>query len=164
MVLLPSIRDGLNPRIVCTTSCMHYIGKFDLENANKGGEKAYANNKLYFQTWLTELQYRLSRSANSRPISVIGVHPGYVQTNIWHSATSSLREKILIVLVKYFAIDAQQGSLAITNAATAEDCGLEARSSAPTGKEMYRNRIVSKSLIFILHLKESYSRMSNLNL
>jgi len=37
--LLPSLAKAEAPRIVCTTSCFHYLGIFDLTNFNgeKGG-------------------------------------------------------------------------------------------------------------------------------
>ena len=62
LTLLPSLAKASAPRILCTTSNMQYLGIFNLEgNANRGGEAAYPNNKLYFQTWLTELQSRLAK-------------------------------------------------------------------------------------------------------
>lgn len=146
MVLLPSIRQAPGPRIICTTSCMQYLGQWDLANANSG-RLSYPNNKLYFQTWLTELQYQLSIQDHYKHITVLGVHPGYVQTNIWHPLTDtkpkSWAERMLDFLLKYFGIDAQQGSLAITNGATAKECGVEARKlqvGGGNGKELYMNR------------------------
>jgi len=149
MVLLPSIRQAPKPRIICTTSCMQYLGKWDLANANKG-ELGYPNNKLYFQTWLTELQCRLLIYANYKHITVLGVHPGYVKTNIWHRQTESTSkswpERVMEFFLKYVGIDAQQGSLAITNGATAKECGVEVRqlqAGKMGGKDggMYMNRI-----------------------
>jgi NAD(P)-dependent dehydrogenase (short-subunit alcohol dehydrogenase family) len=147
MILLPSIREARNPRIICTTSCLQYLGKFDLANVNSG-INGYPNNKLYFQAWLTELQYRLSIHANYKHIAVLGVHPCYVKTNIWHppqeNTSVSFPDWVLNGLLKYVGIDAQQGSLAITYAATAKECGLEARKlhvGKESGKDMYRSRI-----------------------
>jgi hypothetical protein len=129
---------------------MQYFGVFDLANANSG-RNAYPNNKLYFQTWLTELQARMEKHAKYKHIMIQGVHPGYVKTNIWialQSATSenttsenttqqntrppktrfmSWLEWSLRVLLRYYGIDAQQGSLAITNAAAAVDLAFGGR-------------------------------------
>jgi NAD(P)-dependent dehydrogenase (short-subunit alcohol dehydrogenase family) len=116
---------------------MQYAGVFDLANANSGSN-AYSNNKLYFQTWLTELQARMEKHDMYKHVIIRGVHPGYVSTNIWIPAKkdspqkappqkSTWRRKINRFLLKYYAIDAQQGSLAITNAATAVDLAPEGR-------------------------------------
>ncbi len=101
---------------------MQYRGIFDLRNANNG-IVAYPNNKLYFQTWLTELQSRLSKNDRYEHIVIHGVHPGYVKTNIWAETPNDFGTRLLIFLLKYVGIDAQQGSLAITYAATAPEWG-----------------------------------------
>jgi len=137
LTTLPSLAKAQSPRIVCTTSCMQYFGTFDLSNAN-AGINSYSHNKLYFQTWLTELQSRMANSSKYRHISITGVHPGFVKTNIWVSPQQKLSEekkkswveKVLRFLLDWYAIDSQQGSLAITSAATAEG-----------GAGGYRNRI-----------------------
>jgi NAD(P)-dependent dehydrogenase (short-subunit alcohol dehydrogenase family) len=129
---------------------MQYFGVFDLANANSG-RNAYANNKLYFQTWLTELQARMEKHAKYKHIMIQGVHPGYVKTNIWVAPQTTISENTtqqntrppkmramswlewsLRVLLRYYGIDAQQGSLAITNAAAAVDLASGGR---------YTNRI-----------------------
>jgi len=125
---------------------MQFIGRFDLEHAHNGVD-AYQNNKLYFQTWLTELQARLASHASYKHISVIGVHPGYVQTNIWKQPFADTPmhwgNKVLGALGKVVGINSQQGSLAIQNAATNKDCTIESR-TAKTGDDpmdLFRNRI-----------------------
>ncbi|KFY41400.1 hypothetical protein V494_03020 [Pseudogymnoascus sp. VKM F-4513 (FW-928)] len=130
--LLPSLAKAAAPRIVCTTSNMQYLGVFNLTNANKGGDIGYPNNKLYFQTWLTELQVRLASSKDYSHIVVHGVHPGYVKTNIWAPMTKdnvkvmSWEEWILSKLMPYLGINAQQGSLCISNAASSPELDLRA--------------------------------------
>lgn len=119
LVLLPCLAKAPAPRILCTTSNMQYLGTFDLEgNANKGTDKSYPNNKLYFQTWVTELQSRLSKNDKYKHIVVHGVHPGYVMTNIWNPKTDSFGEWVLQALLPHVGITAQQGSLCIINAAS----------------------------------------------
>lgn len=147
--LLPSISKASSPRIICTTSCMHYLGKYDLSNANAGG-KTYANNKLYFQIWLTELQLRLLRHPDYSHIAVHGVHPGFVQSGIWRpvkEAGTSIRKVglldwLLVTLLGWLGIDSQQGSLAIVNAATSPELGLKADGADEfRGGARYLNRI-----------------------
>lgn len=127
MTVLPSLAKAQTPRIVCTTSCMQYFGKFDMSNSNSG-KNAYSNNKLYFQIWLTELQRRCLQDERYKHISINGVHPGYVKTGIWHTEKTAKEMTwlgwLLRVSLDYIGIDAQQGSLAITYAATNPDCGL----------------------------------------
>lgn len=129
--LLPSIAKAPEPRILCTTSNMQYLGIFNLSNANAGGDVAYPNNKLYFQTWLTELQVRLARNPKYAHIVVHGVHPGWVATNVWNEmspenvAKMSWGEYILSKLTPYLAITPQQGSLCITNGASAPELALK---------------------------------------
>lgn len=125
MTVLPSIAAAHAPRIICTTSNMQYHGIFDLSNANNG-IRSYPNSKLYFQTWLTEFQHRCLQTHKYKHITINGVHPGYVKTGIW---TESKKTKdrwaanILNFLLPYVGISSQQGSLAITHAATAPEAG-----------------------------------------
>lgn len=105
---------------------MQYLGIFDLDNANSG-KNSYANNKLYFQTWLTELQGRLLNSHRYSHIVAHGVHPGYVKTGIWRTdvRTMDLGDRVLHALLPWIGISAQQGSLTIINAATTREGGLQ---------------------------------------
>lgn len=137
--LLPSVEKAAEPRIICTTSCMTYFGSYNLGNWNGAGcqgGQMYQNNKLYYQIWLTELQERLLKSASRRHITVNGVHPGYVKTGIWVGTkkpakkavqAGSLMNRLLGIMLKMltplFAINAEQGSYAITHAATSVEGG-----------------------------------------
>ncbi len=78
----------------------------------------YANNKLYFQIWIAELQSRLLAHQEYEHITINGVHPGYVASCIWNNVqrqpfTAWVSEQLL----QHLAITPQQGSLAIANAA-----------------------------------------------
>ena len=133
--LLPSLATASAPRIVCTTSCFHFLGTFDVNNFNgekydKGREytRFYPNNKLWFQVWLTELQRRLLQHEQYKHITVNGVHPGYVNSGIWELNNKNiwLQPAISFVLkwaAYLFGINSQQGSLAILNAATSPEAG-----------------------------------------
>ncbi|KAI1906964.1 hypothetical protein LOZ53_005007 [Ophidiomyces ophidiicola] len=147
--LLPSIAQASSPRIICTTSCLHYWGAYDLSNSNSG-DNAYANNKLYFQIWLSELQLRLLRRPDYDHIVVHGVHPGYVKTGIFRhindgneaSMGMALLSWILPRLLVWVGIDSQQGCLAIFNAATAPEFGLQVDSvDELRGGAKYFNRL-----------------------
>lgn len=141
MLLLPSVKKAPAPRIICTTSCLHYAGHFNLANANSGKE-SYENNKLYFQIWLAELQSRMMQKAEYKHITIHGVHPGYVRSNIWQqdpkSGSMSPMEWVLRAPLKYLGIDTQQGSLAITHTATSPEWGCKT-GRIPGGS--YSNRI-----------------------
>jgi NAD(P)-dependent dehydrogenase (short-subunit alcohol dehydrogenase family) len=153
MTILPSLARAEDPRIICTTSCMQYLGRFlPRSDANHTAKPvSYSNNKLYFQTWLTELQARLSANPSLDHVAVHGVHPGFVNTGIW-TATKTAEEReeegkakgsqgdgLLSFFVSWFGIDAQQGSLAIVRAATAKECASTKRGGEGGGR--YFNRI-----------------------
>lgn len=131
LILLPSLARAETPRIVCTTSSFHYNGRFDLANFNgelgkagPGGVYYYQNNKLWFQVWLTELQRRLLLHDEYRHITVNGVHPGYVNSGIWSlNFNQGAFEFVLKMFANLLAINCQQGSLALTHAAAAVECG-----------------------------------------
>ncbi|KJX95935.1 hypothetical protein TI39_contig853g00002 [Zymoseptoria brevis] len=131
--LLPSLAKTKDPRIVCTTSCFHYLGKYNIANFNGGprmggldGVQYYQNNKLYFQIWLTELQHRLDTHPEYAHITINGVHPGYVNSGIWkltgEGLVHTIKQFAVNVAASYIGIDTQQGSMCITNAATNEEC------------------------------------------
>lgn len=134
MRLLPSLARAPEPRIVCTTSCMTYFGKFNLNNWDGTGHKGvefYSNNKLYYQVWVTELNERLVRSDKYKHITVNGIHPGYVNTGIWQFNTGTgifgfltfLVRYLLQLLASFVAVSPEQGSYAIINCATTEETG-----------------------------------------
>nr|POE59138.1 retinol dehydrogenase 13 [Quercus suber] len=155
--LLPSLAKASQPRIVCTTSCFHYLGKYSIANFNGGpglggldGVQYYQNNKLYLQIWLTELQHRLLQHDGYKHITVNGVHPGYVNSGIWNLAGKGVINAIKQFAVKTAAnvvgITPQQGSLAITHAATDPQCGPNPTTQGVGGPEgkggaRYFNRI-----------------------
>lgn len=127
MTLLPSLSQSREARIVCTTSCVHFNGTFNPANINHPTQD-YANNKLYFQIWLTELQRLMLEHSSYKSISIHGVHPGFVNSSIWDPSdkTTTLPvwvNWILDRLLRYVAITPQQGSLAILKAATAPEFG-----------------------------------------
>ena len=132
--LLPNIAQSSYARIICTTSCFHFLGIYDLDDFNSekvctgnGGVQYYMNNKLYFQIWLTELQRRLQQHDKYKHIIVNGIHPGYVNTGVWHLNGSALRNlfvgSLLRFLASFLGITPEQGSLAILHAAASEDAG-----------------------------------------
>ncbi|CZT24839.1 uncharacterized protein RCC_10567 [Ramularia collo-cygni] len=154
MRLLPSIAKAPEPRIVCTTSCFHYLGRFNVAKMNGGlhpggdGVKYYQDNKLYFQTWLTELQFRLLQHEEYKHITINGCHPGFVNSGIWNLVGSgiwkNIKEYLIQTLAKYMAITSQQGSLAITYTATAPEAGADPATQgvgAGKGGGRYFNRI-----------------------
>lgn len=118
---------------------MQYFGDFDLEEPNSA-RKAYPEAKIFLQTFLTELQARMIEHEEYRHITAQGVHPGYVITGIWTptkpadagTGVASVKKTTrrigwiewgLNLLLYKVGINAQQGSLAITYAATQPECG-----------------------------------------
>jgi NAD(P)-dependent dehydrogenase (short-subunit alcohol dehydrogenase family) len=103
----------------------------------------YANNKLFFQMWIADLQDRLLKHREYMHITINGINPGFVNTGIWNSVKS---DGFLKSMRHYFAITPQQGSLAITHAATSSEFGPDCNKQgvgAPVGRGggKYINRI-----------------------
>jgi NAD(P)-dependent dehydrogenase (short-subunit alcohol dehydrogenase family) len=133
--LLPSLARAPAPRVVCTTSCFHFLGTYDLRNFNgelgltgTEGVSFYQNNKLWFQIWLTELQRRLLLHREYKHITINGVHPGYVNSGIWNLNNKAgwltpLKTTVVKIAAYFLGIDSQQGSLSILNAATSPEAG-----------------------------------------
>lgn len=121
------------------------------------------NNKLFFQTWLTELQHRLLQHDQYKHITVNGVHPGYVNSGIWNLNTAQpWKERLLKVVAWFLAIDPQQGSVAITHAATAVECGPDPATQGVgveggKGGGRYSNRIWEEEPM--PHTKDADCRM-----
>ncbi|PYH94823.1 NAD(P)-binding protein [Aspergillus ellipticus CBS 707.79] len=149
--LLPSLARSAEPRIICSTSCVHHLGLLEFDHFNGGPEMKgsdYANNKLYFQIWITELQARFLKHPEYRHITINGVHPGFVASGIWNNSSlaDGVAEGIGKFLLNYVAITSQQGSLAITHAATSPGLGPDPAKQnvgAPNGRGggKYVNRI-----------------------
>ncbi|KAJ5690024.1 hypothetical protein N7462_004416 [Penicillium macrosclerotiorum] len=151
--LLESIARSKEPRIVCTTSCMHYLGKYDLNNFNgEGASKGepYPNNKLYYQMWIVELQRRLLLQDKYKHIVVNGLHPGYVNSSIWNHLSfgtgGNLDAKLFLFLAHWLAITPFQGSRSIVYVATSPEFGPDPKtqgigSVGATGGGHYINRI-----------------------
>jgi NAD(P)-dependent dehydrogenase (short-subunit alcohol dehydrogenase family) len=164
--LLPAVTKARQPRIVCTVSSGHYIGNFDL--ANFHGEKIkrkleqdgkplgmeiYHNNKLWFMTWVAELQRRCLLHDETRHITVNGCHPGYVFTGMGMERlndASKLKRKLMLLIAPYVTIDDYQGSMCIIYAATTPEAGADPRiqnigASNGRGGGRYFNRIWEKA-------------------
>lgn len=120
--LLPSIARSPEPRIICTTSCTHHTGILDLKHFDCGPDmrgRSYANNKLYYQMWIAELQSRFLKHPEYLHITINGVHPGFVASGIWNALKSAgIMDGVLKFLLRFLAIDPKQGSYSIANAAT----------------------------------------------
>lgn len=134
LTLLPSLAQAAKPRVVCTTSCFHYPGIYDMDDfgsekgrTGQGGVQYYMNNKLYYQIWLTELQHRMLQHDQYKHIVINGVHPGYVNTGVWNlnftDVLVGVKQSIVKTLAYFLAITPQQGSLCILHGATSADAG-----------------------------------------
>lgn len=157
MYLLPSLAKAPEPRIVCTTSCYHFLGQYNIanfngdpKNAGAEGVQYYKNNKLYFQIWLTELQHRLCQHEQYKHITVNGFHPGYVSSGIWTLQRNFwfawLLSSILLLASRFFGINTKQGSMGLVYLATAPECGPDPKTQGGKdargkGGGRYFNRI-----------------------
>lgn len=157
LYLLPSLAKAKAPRIVCTISCFHFLGHYNIANFNGdlgeagiAGQQYYKDNKLYFQIWLTELQHRMLQHDEYRHITVNGFHPGYVASGIWHAQRrvwlNAIIGYILVLLAWLFGITPKQGSMAMVYLTTAAECGPDVKTQGGKdgrgkGGGRYFNRI-----------------------
>ncbi|KAI7159260.1 hypothetical protein KC349_g4263 [Hortaea werneckii] len=162
-LLLPSLARTPDPRIVCTTSNLQFFASVDaLEHFDgfglRSGDSLYGNNKLFLQIWISELQYRLdcAEEEEYRRIRIDGVHPGTVDTGIWHRQDSAaegsglngwlrrLPGRAFKRLASLSIISPEQGAYAIVSAATKprEEVGEgRAEGQGGCGGGKYFNRI-----------------------
>lgn len=142
LLLLPALAKAEAPRITFSTSCMHYLTDLKFDSLVL---RRYNTNKLYLQIWLTELQVRMAAHPKYNHIVAHGVHPGYVNSNIWSGVDEAARVHwvpwVLTKSLEYVAINSQQGSLAIATAATGTQFGLRADGGDFRGGARYFNRI-----------------------
>ncbi|KAI7234656.1 hypothetical protein KC330_g4731 [Hortaea werneckii] len=135
-LLLPSLAQSADPRIVCTTSNLQFFASVDaLEHFDsrglRSGDLLYGNNKLFLQIWISELQKRLDHAEEEecRRIRIDGVHPGTADTGIWHRQGAEvegsgingwlrrLPDRAFKRLASLSIISPEQGAYAIVNAA-----------------------------------------------
>lgn len=80
------------------------------------------------------MQSRLLKHPEYIHITINGVHPGFVDSGIWNTVKD---DKHLKFLLRYIGITSQQGSFAITHAATSPECGPDPKTQgigAPNGR------------------------------
>ncbi|KAI7219527.1 hypothetical protein KC333_g2906 [Hortaea werneckii] len=161
-LLLPSLAQTPDPRIVCTTSNLQFFASVDaLEHFDscglRGGDSLYGNNKLFLQIWISELQNRLDRTEEEgyRRIRIDGVHPGTADTEIWHCQDTAgegsgvsgwlkrLPDRAFKRLASLSIISPEQGAYAIVNAAIKprETVGGGSAEGKGGGGGKYFNRI-----------------------
>ena len=135
-LLLPSLAQTPDPRIVCTTSNLQFFASVDaLERFDskglRSGDSLYGNSKLFLQIWISELQRRLDSAEEERyrSVRIDGVHPGTADTGIWHRQDAAaegggvsgwlkrLPDRAFKQLASLSIISPEQGAYAIVNAA-----------------------------------------------
>ncbi|KAJ5697959.1 hypothetical protein N7488_011643 [Penicillium malachiteum] len=159
--LLDSLAQSEQPRIVCSVSSKLFEGHFDPENMNHCEElpvhargHLYANNKLYLQTWIGEIQRRFLLHEKYRHITINGTHPGFANSGIWNfseknSVTTyagALKKSINQFLVRNIGISIEQASFSLINLGTNPKFGpnpdlQEVGEQGATGGGNYFNRI-----------------------
>lgn len=92
------------------------------------------------------MQSRFLKHPEYIHITINGVHPGFVASGIWNTVEDDVTGRYSKFLLGYIGISSQQGSLAITHAATSPECGPDPKTQgvgAPNGRGggRYFNRI-----------------------
>jgi hypothetical protein len=140
---------------------------FDLDHFNGGLEMKgtdYECNKLYFQMWVAEMQSRFLKHPEYLHITINGINPGYVQSNIWKGIGDDVSSRFLKSIAPYFAITPQQGSLAIIHAATSPELGPDPRkqnvgAANGRGGGKYINRIWEAPPQYLCNDPDARSRL-----
>ena len=122
-LLLESLRDGRDPRVVTVTSDLHRGGRIhddDLDGARSySGWAFYRQSKFANVLFALELDRRLRAAAS--PIRSLLAHPGFAATNLQTSGPTGLLRLVTLVGRRFVAQDAETGAEPQLYAATAPD-------------------------------------------
>lgn len=145
LLLLPALARAVAPRVVYTSSNMHYFGGESMDYGNLRS-RLYEVNKLFLLMWMHELQARMAKHPEYQHIVAHGLHPGYVASGLFDQlekqGTTGFVNRMFCRLRRYLAISPQQGSLAIVNAAIGAEFGARPDSDdGLRGGALYFNRI-----------------------
>jgi len=115
-LLLGTLRDTPNSRVITTSSYAHFLGKMDFTDLDSEGfyQKwlAYGQSKLANVLFGYELNRRLAQNG-ANPISVVA-HPGYAATNLQHTTW------LFSLLNPLVAQSQEMGALPLLYAATSD--------------------------------------------
>lgn len=124
-LLLPALREGIDPRVVVLSSAAHRAGRIDFDDLqsaqNYGKWKAYGQSKLANLLFAREFARRLMLHGDS--LVVASAHPGFATTNLMSSVNSGLGAMRPVVdrLMRLASQSDAAGALPTLYAATAAD-------------------------------------------
>ncbi|MFS1514077.1 SDR family oxidoreductase [Chengkuizengella sp. SCS-71B] len=139
-LLLESLNNAEEARIINVSSGAHKIGKIDLQDPfltkRYGLMKGYAQSKLANILFTKELSKKLSNTN----ITVNALHPGAVATNIGVNRKTGFG-KNLIKLVKPFFLSPEEGAATAIYLATSDEV------KDTTGEYFYKKKIAFVSKV-----------------
>ncbi|WP_178915921.1 oxidoreductase [Natronomonas gomsonensis] len=122
-LLLDSLREAPDPRVVTQSSGIHANGKIDFENLH--GTDDYDKWGAYAQSKLANLLFAYELDRRYDELTSVGCHPGYAATNLQRRGPeqegSRLKLAAMTVANRIIAQPAEAGALPMLYAATAED-------------------------------------------
>jgi NAD(P)-dependent dehydrogenase (short-subunit alcohol dehydrogenase family) len=123
-LLLKTLLEAAEPRVVTVSSDMHRVGRIDFEDLqgerNYDRWKAYGNSKLANLLFCFELDRR-ARAAGAR-LKSMAAHPGYAATNLQFAGSPHWWERAGMWIGNVvFAQSAEMGALPTLYAATLAD-------------------------------------------
>jgi len=122
-LLLDTISQGHDPRIVTVSSTMHKQGSIDFADVQRAKNYspvgAYAQSKFANILFGLELQRRLTDAGS--PVRSLMAHPGYSNTNLQTTGPAGAMRMAMRIANPLFAQSAKVGALAELRAATAPD-------------------------------------------
>lgn len=120
-LLLPSLEEGEQSRVVTLSSIAHRNGTIDFDNLD--GSKGYKGMKFYSQSKLANLlfakEFDLRLKENAYRTVSIAAHPGVSSTNLFNIGKETTPWYIKL-LMKLVAQSAEKGALPTIMAATDE--------------------------------------------
>jgi NAD(P)-dependent dehydrogenase (short-subunit alcohol dehydrogenase family) len=137
-LLLPTLKNTANARIVSVSSTAHLQGKLDFANLQGeqkfNGWKSYSDSKLENVLFTFALARRLAGSS----VTTNCLHPGFVKTG-FADGTSGLFPMVFSVLKNLFAITPEAGAKTMIHLASSPDV------AGVTGKYFDKSKAVSSS-------------------
>jgi NAD(P)-dependent dehydrogenase (short-subunit alcohol dehydrogenase family) len=137
-LLLPTLKNTPNSRVVSVSSAAHTSGKLDF--ANLQGEQKFNGWKAYSDSKLenTLFTFALARRLAGTGVTANCLHPGFVKTS-FGEGNSGIFSVVLGIAKNLFAISIEAGAQTMIHLASSPDV------AGVTGKYFDKSKIASSS-------------------
>jgi NAD(P)-dependent dehydrogenase (short-subunit alcohol dehydrogenase family) len=137
-LLLPTLKNTPNARVVSVSSAAHTSGKLDFENLQ--GEQKFNGWKVYSDSKLENalFTFALARRLAGTGVTANCLHPGFVKTS-FGEGNSGIFSVVLGIAKNLFAISIEAGAQTMIHLASSPDV------AGVTGKYFDKSKAVSSS-------------------